>query len=537
MIQHLEAVLAKALEGLGYSYPAGVVVSEPPAHVAADYAVNVALQVGKANNQNPREVAEKIKAALLTNGDIEAIEIAGPGFLNIELSDAAYATQLRELQGNLIPQAPESKKVVVEYISANPTGPLHIGNARGGPMGETIARVLEVQGHQIHRDFYVNDIGGQADKFGASVLHYYKEALGEESTFPEKGYPAEYVQVLGKQFAEQHGRSWLELSEADQLSAVRQASINSITENIKKTAERMGIFFDTWSLQGELETSGRATATLEVLKAKEAVFEKDGALWLKSGLAEDDRETVLVKSDGAHTYFLDDIAFYRMKLEEWQKDYGVCVLGANHSGHIPRMQAGLQAIGLDPKRYQGTLYQYVQLKEDGETRRMAKREGTFVTADEVLDQIPLDVFNWFMLSKAPETHLDFDLAAAKDTSEKNPVYYVQYAHARIHSILSKANQEGGVPTETSFNPEERALIRQLSGFAATVKEVGETYRTHLISTYLHELATRFHHFYAHHRILNESTTPQRLALSQATARTLECGLRLMNITAPESMGL
>jgi len=531
MTNYLETLLTNVLAELGYEYPVGAIISEPPPHVAADFAVNVALIIGKKTGENPRDVAEKVKDKLLAGSEVIEIEIAGPGFLNLRLSDKAYAEALGNLSQSVHHQT--SLKVVVEYISANPTGPLHIGNARGGPIGETIARILESLGYQVKRDFYVNDIGGQADMFARSVLHYYKIALGEPSEFPERGYPAPYVEEMGAFLAKEKGPVFL----SESLDALRQEVIGRMVSEIKTTATRMGISFDTWSLQGDLETSGRAQSILEELRKNDAVLEKDGALWLKSGMSDDDRETVLVKSDGAHTYFLDDIAFYHMKLDEWKNDYGVCVLGANHSGHIPRMHAGLKAIGMDPKRYHGTLYQYVQLKESGETKRMAKREGTFVTADEVLDEIPLDVFNWFMLSKAAETHLDFDLALAKDTSEKNPVYYVQYAHARIHSILGKAGETQVLPDSPTFNAEERSLIRHLSNFNAVLHEISTSYRTHLLPTYLFELATRFHHFYAHHRVLEaEEATPQRLLISRETANALVKGLNLLNISAPEHMG-
>ncbi|HSI20337.1 MAG TPA: arginine--tRNA ligase [Verrucomicrobiae bacterium] len=541
MVEHIESLLIAAVRELGHDYPSDVVVSEPPHHVASDYAVNVALQLARATKGNPRELAEQVKEKLMASGEFSSIDIAGPGFLNLHLDDAVFTRALADLlsRESLAGKPTDNpQKVVVEFVSANPTGPLHIGNARGGPIGETISRALEARGHTVHRDFYVNDIGGQARKFALSILHYYKLAFGQESEFPEGGYPAPYIQELASQIAEAEGESLLTLDGEEQIEAMRKTSIACMVQHMRATCDRMGITFTTWSPQSELETSGRATATLELLKEKDAILEKDGAIWLKSGIQDEDRETVLVKSDGTYTYFLDDTAFYRMKLEEWGNDTSVCVLGANHSGHIPRMQASMAALGLDPKRYQGTLYQQVQLKEGAERIKMSKREGNFVTADEVLDQVPRDVFTWFMLSKAAETHLDFDLQLAKDTSEKNPIYYVQYAHARIHSIIARA---GEVPTDVSpvpLNAEERALVRHLSAFPHMVSEVAETFRTNLIPAYLYELATRYHHFYAHHRVMADEPAvfAQRLALSKYTASVLREGLKLMNIEAMEQMG-
>ncbi len=535
MIETLEKYLRNVLQELEHEYPSDVVVSEPPAHIGADFATNVALQVARAASANPREVAEKVREKLLANADISNVEIAGPGFLNIVLAESAYTNALANEQ----PSPKDNKKVTVEYISANPTGPLHIGNARGGPMGETIARVLEKQGNKVHRDFYVNNVGGQANVFAASVLYHYKLHFGVESTFPEKGYPAPYVQELGEEIATAEGDYILHLPEAEQVEAMRKTAIDRQVAKIRGTVERMGIHFDTWSNESELVESGRSAAVLELLQHNNATFEKDGAVWLSADMHDEDRETVLVKSDGTTTYFLDDIAFYRMKLDEWGNEYGVCVLGPGHVDHITRMKAGLRGIGLDPERYRGSVYQHVQLKENGEKKKMTKREGTFVTADQVLDEIPRDVFTWFMLSKAAETHLDFDFQLATDTSEKNPVYYVQYAHARICSVLAKAEgYDKNITTAgLGFNPEERSLIRHLAAFERVIADVAATYRTHLIPAYVYELATRYHHFYAHNRVMSDDLTEaaQRLRLSALTAATIKEGLQLMNIVAQDRM--
>jgi arginyl-tRNA synthetase len=389
----------------------------------------------------------------------------------------------------------------------------------------------------VQRNFYVNDVGGQANTFAASVLHFYKLHFGQPSELPERGYATPNVRELAEEIAGAEGDRLLALPEHEQQEAMRELSITRQVAKIRATAERTGIHFDSWSNQSELITSGRSAKTLEILKEQGKTIEKEGALWL-AGVEEDDRESVLVKSDGTNTYFLDDIAFYRMKLEEWGNDYGICVLGGNHFGHIPRMQAALAALGMDAARYKGTLYQQVQLKEGGERKTMSKREGNFVTADEVLDQIPLDVFNWFMLSKTAETHLDFDLQLAKDTSEKNPVYYVQYAHARICSVLERAGEyDKNITMTETYNPEERSLIRHLSNFTAVLEDIAFSYRTHLLPTYIFELATRYHHFYAHHRVMADepATAALRIRLSELTAKTLKQGLELLNISAPTHM--
>jgi arginyl-tRNA synthetase len=538
MIHRIRNLLTEALKSNGYEYPEDTLIAEPPSHVAADFAVNVALQVARAVKGNPREIAEKLRESLLQTEEFADIEISGPGFLNVHLTDASYKKALQELEA--LPStgvpATDPKKIVVEYISANPTGPLHIGNARGGPLGETIARVLQAKGHNVHRDFYVNDIGGQANKFACTVLHFYKLAFDMESEAPECGYPEHVVSELVAEIVTNVGDRLLHLPADQQEEAMRVVAIDRQVKRIQATAARMGIHFDTWSTQGEVVASGRTASALGILEERGSTFEKEGAIWLNGEMHETDRETVLVKSDKTTTYFLDDIAFYRMKLEEWGNDYAVCVLGPGHLDHIARMKAGLSGVGIDPDRYHGTIYQNVQLKQDGVKVKMAKRDGNFVTADQVLDEIPRDVFTWFMLSKAPETHLDFDLQLAKDTSEKNPIYYVQYAHARICSVLAKVETE---PTgeKSELNKEERALVRHLATFGKVIDEVAETYRTHLIPTYLYELATRYHHFYAHHRVIADTPeeTMLRVELSKLTAKALKEGLNLLNIEAQSSM--
>lgn len=536
----LSNLLSSIISELGYTYTDPLIVSEPPAHMPGDFSTNIALQLATQAKENPRALAERIQEKLQTSEGIAAVEIAGPGFLNITLSDLWYHKAAASDLQHITPSQP-SQKIIVEYISANPSGPLHIGNARGGPVGETICRSLEALGHTVAREFYVNDIGGQANKFAATVLHYYKEHFGKPTTFPEKGYPAPYVKDLAMEVVQEEGEKYLAIPEDEQVEAIRKTVIARQVAKIKASTDRMGIHFDRWFYQSEVEDSGYSAETLQELKDNGATLEKDGALWLKSGFQDDDRETVLVKTDGNFGYFLDDIAYHKDKLVARAFDIAIVPLGANHSGHIPRMQAAMQAIKLDPKRYQGVLYQYVQLKEDGETRRMAKREGTFVTSDDVLDEVPLEVFNFFMISKANETHLDFDLQLAKDTSEKNPVYYIQYAHARICSVLKRAEEQDAhdtdLPTEYIFSSEERQLLRHLSMFGDVVEEVAATYRTHILPTYLHELATRYHHFYAHQRIITDSLneTAIRLRISRVSAAILKKGLELLNIVPLEQM--
>jgi arginyl-tRNA synthetase len=539
--------IATACQEKGYTFPEDIVITEPPAHIPGDYSANVALQLAASTGKAPREIAEELAESLRAHPDVIEVTIAGPGFLNVTFHNRAYAQVLQRIaklsdimKAVELPEM-EREHINVEYISANPSGPLHIGNARGGPLGEAIARVLQAQGHTVSREFYVNDIGGQANRFAASILHFYAAELGIEKPFPEDGYKGDYVKELAHNLVEEDGKSILELPEAEQVDAIRHVAIARMVENIKHTVAQMGITFDRWFWQGSLHQGGKLHKALYILKTNKAIHEKDGATWLSAGVRDDDRDSVLVKSDGTTTYFFDDIVHYADLLVERKMDRAICLLGADHAGHPPRMRAGIQALGLEADRYQAVMYQYVQLKEAGERVGMAKREGKFVTALQVLEEVPRDVFTFFMVSKSNDTHVDFDMQLAKDTSEKNPVYSIQYAHARITSMLEKARAEGkeaGIAEQVAFAPTEQALIRQLAAFREIISEVGETYRVNLIATYLLELAARYHQFYAAHRVLQAESADlgaSRLLLSELTKKTLAAGLQLLNISAPDHL--
>jgi arginyl-tRNA synthetase len=543
----LTSLVQKACQELGFEYPGGVIITEPPAHIPGDYSVNIALQLAKSVGKPPREVADMIAEKLRNNEDIAEVTLAGPGFINVAFDDEVYHHMMRGLsQGTPLDtvKLPKDKRqrISVEYVSANPSGPLTVGNARGGPLGEAISRVLEAQGHTVTREFYVNDIGGQANRFGASVLHFYAAEFGQELPFPEDGYMGEYVKDLAKDIAKEDGRSILDSPAENQVEAIRQVAIARMVEQVKHVVARLGITFDRWFWQSSLHHEGKLLETLYTLKANGMTMEKDGAVWLKSGVLEGDRESVLVKSDGTTTYFLDDIAYHEDKLISRKSDRAVCLLGADHSGHPPRMRAGIQALGLDPDRYQAVVYQYVQLKENGQIAEMSKRAGKFVTAAQVLDEVPKDVFTFFMVSKSNDTHVDFDLQLAKDTSEKNPVYSIQYAHARICSVLKKAHAESLSPAlpqdALDLEATERALVRQLASFSETVAEAAEHFRINLISQYLTELSARYHQFYAHNRVIQAElphSTEFRLLLSKLTKETLAAGLSLLHISAPDQL--
>lgn len=539
MKENVVALLVPMLAEQGWTLPEEVSIGVPPAGIAHDVATNIALLLARQAQTSPRAVAEKLKETLERHPDIQAVEIAGPGFINLTFAPAWYGRILQALRPE-DPIGSDKGSCSVEYISANPTGPVHIGNARGGPLGETLARVFTKLGYQVSREFYINDIGGQANKFASSVLYHYRRHYGQEATFPEGGYPGAYIEEIAGEVVRRYGEEILSHREPEQVEAMRGKAIQVMVESIRHTTERMGIHFDVWYPQSQLQASGLSAQTLATLTERGAVFEKEGAKWLKSGVLEDDRETVLVKSDGTPTYFLDDIAYHLDKLVTRNQETAFVVLGPGHHAHIPRMQAGLAALGLRPEQYQGIVYQHVQLKRDGVTVKMAKREGNFVTADEVLDLVPRDVFTYFMVSKNNDSHLDFDLALAQDTSEKNPVYYIQYAYARISSVLAKAPADWKAHVETSawdLSEPARQLLMWLVSYQDVVREVGEHFRVNQLATYAYELATKYHKWYASERIITDDPvlTAERLQLCELSARTLKDVLGLLNVSAPERM--
>jgi arginyl-tRNA synthetase len=534
-----------AVTDLGHKLPAGTVVSEPPSHTPGDVSCNVAMLLAKSLQQSPRELAQELAEKLEKLEHIEEVEVAGPGFLNLKLSQSYYLQLASRLNAEDLSSAlllPESqrKKVSVEYVSANPSGPLHIGNARGGPLGEAISRVLQARGHAVTREFYVNNVGGQANRFAASVLHFYAGHFGQTCEFPEGGYQGDYVKTLAEELAKEDGGSLLHADASEWVELMRGKAIAKMVAATKKVVEKIGIHFDLWFSEEEMLKDGSVAKCLALLETRGATIAKDGAIWLKAGFQEDDRETVLVKSDTSTTYFMNDVAYHLDKLQKRANDVAVVLLGADHSGHPPRMRAAMEAVDLRADVYRAVVYQYVQLKKDGQLLDMSKRTGKFVSAAEVLEEVPRDVFIYFMVSKAHETHVDFDLQLAKDTSESNPVYSIQYAHARVASLLQKAAADGFElgNTEQEYSETEKRLLRHLGQFKAIVGEVSESYRINLICQYLQELAARYHQFYAHNRVIDKSsqaTTSSRLTLSKLTKDTIKLGLELLSITAPDSL--
>ncbi len=547
MITELKEILIKAVKEAGYDVPVGFDVSISPKKEMGDYASNIALLIAKHTDNDPRKCAEKLKSKI--NKDIiQKIDIAGPGFVNILLKKSYYCEIVnvvlnkKEQYGSTLEG--DGKMVNVEYISANPTGPVHIGNARGGPIGECIANLLKFNGYKVHKSFYVNDIGGQIDKLAESFYYYYEISNGLEATFPEGGYPGLYiketVKVLKKKYKKELDRIH---DKDDYIVFFKDKGVKAMVELIKNEVQLLGIEYDEFIYQSELENSGKTKEIIDALNTRGATVNREGALWFKNAdnLDNCDNEDVLQKSDGSntYTYFADDIACHKYKIDQGAIKM-IDIWGSNHHGHIARMKSAMTAIGVDPNKLEILLYQNVRVKNGEEIIKMSKREGNFIMlADVIKYGVGSDVFKYYILSQNCNTPIDFDLELAKDKSEKNPVYYIQYAYARICSILRKAGKFNATAININILEEESELelIKIIAQFPDIINETSKTYAVQLIAQYSYSLATSFHNFYSKCRVLDEEEKLKnaRLALITATKIVLNTSLSICGISTPERM--
>lgn len=529
------ADLKKAITDLGYP-STDIVCNIPKIDKFGDYSTNIALQLAKLQSGNgkhsPVEIANEIVERVKVKGEsvklLEKIEVAGNGFINFFVSPEKIAQDLRfilEQKENFGKSIfGQGKKARVEYISANPTGPLHIGNARGGPLGDVIANVLKSCGYEVLREYIHNDVGQQVIALGATIKAKYHGNLGEENQ-----YKGEYINELVKELEEA-----LEGSSDEE---VGQMAVNLMYEEIMADAHAMGIKFDFIVKESDLRKE--AAKVLDELKKVGVIKEKDGALWLAP--SDDflkDRETVVQKSDGGYTYFTSDIVYHKIKFASGA-DPIIDVFGSNHHGHVPRLQAAVSALGFNPDRLKVILYQYVRVKRGLDIVKMSKRAGDFITAREVLEEVGVDAFRFYLLKFSPQTHMDFDLELLKQQSNNNPVYYVQYAHARMSSILikvedSKENQE----LSLLINPKETALIKHLLFLPELISNLSETMQVHQLVEYVITMADFFHKFYEACPVLtadSQELRAARIVLVKAAKITLANTLNILGVSAPEKM--
>ncbi len=527
-----EALAEAAAEAVPAGDASPATLEPPGAGGEGDYATNAALVLAKPAGEPPREVAERIAAGLSVRlGDeLESAQVAGPGFVNLTLSDGWHVAALSEVasagQGWGAGSADPPLRVNVEFVSANPTGPIHVGGTRNAAYGDSLARLLAFTGNDVHREFYVNDAGSQVVVLGESVK---ARARGEEP--PEGGYQGDYVEALA---ADIPGAADLPVDE------VARAAVALMVAEAERSLARMRIVFDDWFHEhtlheGEPSAVGRSLAAMG---DQDRTFEEDGALWLRTTAFGDDKDRVLMRSSGEHTYFASDIAYHRDKLDRGF-DLLIDVWGADHHGYVDRMQAAFEASGGEPGALELVIMQLVHLVEGGERAKMSKRAGEFVTLEDLIDDIGVDAARWFLLARSHETTIELDLALAREQSSENPVYYVQYAHARACSILERAAREGqeagGKPA--SLHPSERALVRRLLEFPDEVAEAAARRAPHRIATWALAAAQDFSAFYRDCPVVGAEpdVAAFRLELCAATRDVLARALDLLGVTAPESM--
>jgi arginyl-tRNA synthetase len=517
-------------------------LDRPPKADLGDYSSNAAMLLAGPLGDNPRAVAERLRGELegILGGDVgslDRVEVAGPGFVNLFLADAWYRRALARLleAGEDLGPAPTAspEKILVEFVSANPTGPLHVGGGRGAAYGDAVVRLLQAIGHEVEREYYINDAGSQITNFARSIV---ARMRGEEP--PEDGYQGEYVDALGKEIA-------AEGIDPDDLAAVGARGIELMIDAVRATLSRFGVEMDTWFSERSLVERGDVESALAKLDAGGHTYQHEGALWLRTTTFGDDKDRVLIRSDGEPTYLMPDIAYHWDKLE---RGFGrlIDVLGADHHGYIGRLRASIAALGADPDSFEALIMSLVHIVEDGQRAQMSKRSGDFVSLDDLIDDIGVDAVRWFMLWRSHETTVDIDLALARKQASENPVYYVQYAHARIASILRKAVDEGsGVPTEIDAGQRseplaasEKALIKRLLEFPNEVRESAARRAPHRICAYSTAVAADFHAFYRDCQVVGvagEGVETSRLALCLAAKRTIAGALGLLGISAPERM--
>ena len=516
-------------------------LDRPPKPELGDYSSNAAMLLAAPLGEAPRDVAARICAELerdlAASGSVDRVEVAGPGFVNLFLSDAWYRRALAQLgeAGESLGPAPTTspQRVLVEFVSANPTGPLHVGGGRNAAYGDSLVRLLEAVGHDVEREYYVNDGGGQVGRFAASLA----AQIGGTDP-PEDGYTGAHIEHLAARLQEEG----IDPGDAE---ALGRRAVALTLEEVETTLDRFGVSFDTWFSERDLYASGEVEAALAQLEKEGHSYRSNGALWMRSTDFGDDKDRVLIRADGEPTYLAADVAYHWDKLERGF-ELLIDVLGADHHGYAPRLTAVIAALGHDPDALEPLIMQLVHLVEGGERAQMSKRSGEFVTLDELVDEIGVDATRWFMLWRSHDTTVDLDLELARRESSDNPVYYVQYAHARIASILRKAEDEGAAPPDASadvvpavaLEPAEKALIKRLLEFPDEVREAAERRAPHRICTYSTAVAADFHAFYRDCQVVGaegEGVEPARLALCLLTMRTIASSLGLLGISAPERM--
>jgi arginyl-tRNA synthetase len=554
MRSHLRELLTQAIEktakgGELNSTELPPLLLEPPKQREyGDLATNIALLWAKIAKKPPRLIAEAILKNLEDpDGILARKEIAGPGFLNFAFAPTFYFQRLRELAAGreTTIDMGHGKKVQVEFASANPTGPLHVGHGRVAVIGDVLARLHEATGFAVEREYYVNDAGKQMENLGLSLYVRYRELFGETIEFPEEGYPGDYVKEIAAEVKRQNGDNFLKEPKNAAIDFFRQYGGDVLLGTIRKQLSDFGIQFDSFVSERALRERNEVIQAMSLLRSRGLLYFQDGAEWFQSTQFGDDKDRTLIKSDGELTYFASDIAYHRNKFER-KFDKLINVWGADHHGYVARLKAAMQGLGYDPNTLQVVLVQMVQLTRRGEPVRMGKRTGEFVSLGEVLAEVGRDAARFFFLMRKSDSHLDFDLDLAKEQSSENPVFYVQYAHARVASIFAQARKSriawnpsdaGKIPVERLELPEEAELIRRMIQFNDVVEDSVRELEPHRIVFFLLELAGEFHRYYNRHRVISDDVdlSLARLLLVDNVQKTIRRGLEILGVNAPMKM--
>ena len=551
VIENLRAALANAAESakakgkINYETLPAFVLEVPKDKSHGDFASNMALVLAKEAKMRPRDIASAISEEIAASELIAKIEIAGAGFLNFFLSNSWLyeVLPLVESQDEKYGSSNFGKgeKVQVEFVSANPTGLLHMGNARGGALGETLANVMNMAGFECQKEYYINDAGNQIMKLGLSLEARYRQVLGDENyPFPEDGYHGVDIIETAKHIVEQYGDSYLSLPAEERQAKMVEIALKEKLSAIREGLEAFGVTYDNWFSEQSLHDSGAVKAVVEELRQRGYVYEKDGAWWLETTKFGDEKDEVLIRSNGIPTYFAADIAYHKNKFDRGFNRV-INIWGADHHGHVARMKGAMTALGYNGDNLIVILMQLVRLFKDGEIVRMSKRTGQFVTLQELIEDVGKDAARYFFIMRNPDSQMDFDLDLAKSQSNDNPVYYVQYAHARICSILSVAGMAVPKASEVDLNrlnaPSELALIRKIADLPAEIAGAARDLAPYRLARYATDLATLFHSFYSECRVLtdDEELKKARLVLVNAARITLRNVLTLLGVTAPERM--
>jgi arginyl-tRNA synthetase len=525
-----------------------VILELPKEKAHGDFATNLAMQLTRIARRNPREIAQAIVEHLdREKASIARVEVAGPGFINMFMDKNYLHRIIREIwsKGDRYGSADigEGKKVQVEYVSANPTGSLHLGHARGAAVGDALCNLLEFAGYDVTREYYINDAGNQIHNLALSLEARYKQELGIPADMPEDGYYGEDIIVFAKELAVEQGDRLLKLPDEERLKFFREYGLKKELEKIRRDLERFRVRFDVWFSESSLYEAGKTEEVLNELKAKGQVYESEGAIWLRTTDYGDDKDRVMVKNDGSYTYLTPDIAYHRDKFERGY-DRMINIWGADHHGYVPRIKAAMQALGYDADRLTVLIAQMVSLYKDGEKVKMSKRSGKAVTMEELMDEVGVDAMRYFFTMRGIDTHLDFDIDLAISQSNDNPVYYVQYAHARICSVFRQAEEQGialpgveEVDLSVLNRESEYDLLTHLGRLEEEVEVAAEKFEPHRLIRYVFELASMFHSYYKAERVITEDRklTLARLALLGAVRIVVANVLRLIGVSAPERM--